>query len=233
MIDMQSTFKNWPFAAVMVIIMAIIDLLLAYAAGWELGNQRILSLAIIDLAFIIVIGFTVLVPSSPNSHIFAITSLMTLSIFLLVEVVLGLVVFFVSMDDLTGVLVFQAVILLLVLAVMIWQTYLNMRSAKRDREMVEYRNDVLLEFKRRADAIIAKSSGKSYEKTVESAVDSVLSMPMRSKEDTLGMDKEVIAKMDELLSVIGTDDDGAVDYICRQLKDAVLRRNTQFKKDQM
>lgn len=230
---MQSTFKNWPFAAVMVIIMAIIDLLLAYAAGWELGNQRILSLAIIDLAFIIVIGFTVLVPSSPNSHIFAITSLMTLSIFLLVEVVLGLVVFFVSMDDLTGVLVFQAVILLLVLAVMIWQTYLNMRSAKRDREMVEYRNDVLLEFKRRADAIIAKSSGKSYEKTVESAVDSVLSMPMRSKEDTLGMDKEVIAKMDELLSVIGTDDDGAVDYICRQLKDAVLRRNTQFKKDQM
>lgn len=230
---MQSTFKNWPFAAVMVIIMAIIDLLLAYAAGWELGNQMILSLAIIDLAFIIVIGFTVLVPSSPNSHIFAITSLMTLSIFLLVEVVLGLVVFFVSMDDLTGVLVFQAVILLLVLAVMIWQTYLNMRSAKRDREMVAYRNDVLLEFKRRADAIIAKASGKSYEKTVESAVDSVLSMPMRSKEDTLGMDKEVIAKMDELLSVIGTDDDGAVDYICRQLKDAVLRRNTQFKKDQM
>ena len=125
------------------------------------------------------------------------------------------------------------VILLLVLAVMIWQTYLNMRSAKRDREMVAYRNDVLLEFKRRADAIIAKASGKSYEKTVESAVDSVLSMPMRSKEDTLGMDKEVIAKMDELLSVIGTDDDGAVDYICRQLKDAVLRRNTQFKKDQM
>ena len=33
--------------------------------------------------------------------------------------------------------------------------------------------------------------------------------------------------------VPAADMDGAVDYICRQLKDAVLRRNTQFKKDQM
>lgn len=230
---MQSTFKNWPFAAIMVIIAAIIDLLLAYSAGWDLTTQQILSLAIIDVSILLVMGFTVFVPKSPNSHIFAITSLMTLSVFLVVEIALGIVVFFVAMNDLTGVLVFQAVLLLLLMALMIWQVYLNRRTAARDRATVQYRNEVLLEFKRRADAIIAKASGKSYEKTVESAVDSVLSMPMRSKEDTLGMDKEVIAKMDELLSVIGTDDDGAVDYICRQLKDAVLRRNTQFKKDQM
>ncbi len=221
---------NYYMLVAEIVIFVVIDAVFYVLADKPLTDSATYSFVFMNVGFVLAFFLPMFAPKSESRSMF--TGAVGFTVFgcTVVEIVLA-AVFIYFWDSVLYGGILQVIVLVVCLVLAMLEIGAGRSISPSVARDADYRDDFLKVARGNMKNALLKAS-PGIRPVVEKAHDEVMSMPMKAKAATEGLDAEIKVMTGEVLEAVMSGDDSAVEEACGRLSAKVLERNAVFQSNQ-